>query len=365
MQRVSALLLLILSLLYVGMLGLANNAVLAQTTEPPIAPSGPHIAVLLPLQSSSVGRQSDALRLGILEAARVHQGSKLPLIIRATKDDPAEILQAYRDAIASGAQLVIGPLTRTAVTALANSPLISVPTLALSAPDDDTLSLPDLFIFGLQIDHEAKQVARLARERGHRNALIVSAESAFSSRIAQAFSDEFVRRGGAVKEQLQAATDQPGLLKLREAVANAGGDAVFLALDAAQAKIIRSYLGGALSIYATSLVHKSDQALANFDLNGVYFVDMPWLLTPDHPAVLSYNHPEQPSLELQRFYALGIDAYRLGQSLLAPGADAPEVDGVTGYITLGRDHRYVREPLAAQFNQGEARVLNSAPRSER
>lgn len=367
MQRLPASLLLIPVLLYLTACELANNAAHAQQRDA-TAPqySGPHIAVLLPLKSGPVSRQADAVRLGILEAAKVHRGTTLPLVIHATGDDPFDVVQAYEAAVRSGAQLVIGPLTRSAVTALAGTKLVTVPTLALSAPEVDTMLPPDLYIFGLQVENEAKQIAQVARAQNRRNAIIVGSESALSRRLAQAFVDEFVRRGGNVQDQFLYTSDSPSLMKLRDTIASGVGDVIFLALDAPRAKLLRSYLGTNVAIYATSLVHTSTESLANFELSGVTFVDMPWLLSPDHPAVMAYTRQDQAGVEFQRFYALGIDAYRIAQELLKPGGSQVLLDGVTGYITPERDHRFVRELIPAQFTQGEMRVLDEgAPRTQR
>jgi uncharacterized protein len=263
MQRVPASRLLILALLYLGCCALTNRAAIAQ--QQGVRPSdqpGPHIAVLLPLRSPSVGRQADAVRLGILEAAKVHRGTTLPLVVRATSDDPFDVVQAYEDVVRAGAQLVIGPLTRSAVTALAGTTLVVVPTLALSAPDEDSPIPSSFYVFGLQVENEAKQVAQLARQQNRRNAIVVSSETSLSRRLAQAFADEFVRRGGTIQEQFQYGSDAQNPMKLRDTISNGVSDMVFLALDAARAKLIRSYLGSNLSIFATSMVHTSTQPLS-------------------------------------------------------------------------------------------------------
>jgi uncharacterized protein len=347
-----------MALLYLGSYALANHQARAEqpSARSPDQP-GPHIAVLLPLRSPSVGRQADAVRLGILEAAKVHRATTLPLVVRATGDESFDVVQAYEDVVRAGARLVIGPLTRSAVTALAGTTLVSVPTLALSAPEDESPLPSNLYVFGLQVENEARQVAQLARQQERRNAIVVSSETGLSRRLAQAFVDEFLRRGGTIQDQFQYSSDAASLLKLRDTISNGISDAIFLALDGPRAKLIRSYLGSTVPIFATSMVHTSAQPLANFELNGVYFVDMPWLLSPDHPAVLSYARQEQAGLEFQRFYALGIDAYRIAQDLLKPGSNQTPLDGVTGYITMEKDHRYVRESIPAQFSQGEARAL--------
>ena len=107
-------------------------------------------------------------------------------------------------------------------------------------------------------------------------------------------------------------------------------------------------------------MHAGDDALARRDLNGVMFVDMPWLLLPDHPAVLSYVRPDASlPMELQRFYALGIDAYRIAVDLIHAGESMAAIDGVTGHISLDHERRLVREPVVAQFIQGETRVFDA------
>ena len=59
----------------------------------------------------------------------------------------------------------------------------------------------------------------------------------------------------------------------------------------------------------------------------------------------------------ERFYAMGIDAYRIAQSLLRPDAEFQPIDGVTGMIILDQERRLSRDAVPAQFVQGETRVL--------
>jgi len=80
MQRHCAFLALILSVLYLGACALANHEARAQQSDTQVY-AGPHIAVLLPVKSPVVGRQADAVRLGVLEAAKVHRGTTLPLVV--------------------------------------------------------------------------------------------------------------------------------------------------------------------------------------------------------------------------------------------------------------------------------------------
>jgi hypothetical protein len=359
MQRRTTLLALLASLLYCAVFGPGNSRSFAQQPADAARP-GPHVALLLPLKSGPFTRAADAVRRGAWEAHRVHAGSGLPLVVYSTGDDAFDIMQAYEKAVAQEARFVIGPLTRSAVSALANSTVVTVPTLALNAPEGDAPLPQNLYLFGLQVENEAKQVATLAAQQGRRRALVVSAKTVLSKRLSQAFGEEWTRRGNQVIEEFGFTSDAAELGKLRDTLAVSTSDMVFLALDAQQSKLMRSYLGLSMPIYATSLVNAGADALGRLELNGVTFVDMPWLLLPDHPAVLSYSRPDnaQANMESQRFYALGIDAYRIAQVLATPGAEFDVLDGVTGTVTLDRERRFAREPVAAQFSQGEINVLS-------
>ena len=351
------------SLLYWAILALATGFAAAAATEDNgdrIAVNEPHIAVILPLQSNSYGKHADSVRLGILNAAGNGQRGSLKVKIYATSEDSPQILAAYQRATSLGARAVIGPLTRNGVTSLAQSGIVSVPTLALNMPEGE-ISLPrDLYVYGLQIEAETRQMAQFALRHGGTRAFIVVGDTSLGGRIAQAFFEEWKKLGAEVAGQFSYTTDSASLAKLREQVANSRADIVFMSLDAARARFIRSYLGASTPIYATSMVFTSTaDALANFDLDGVRFLDMPWLLQPDHPAVISYMRPDtqRAGLDQERFYALGIDAYRLVQELLRPYETMEPLDGVTGTITLNNVHQFVRALVPAQFSQGSAKAL--------
>jgi len=363
MQLRPAFSLLVMALLYWAPIALSTRPAAAQESEKGGAPPAQvHIAVILPLQSASFGKHADSVRLGILAAAGLSQENGPEVTVYATTEDTDQILTAYQRAVSRGARAVIGPLTRNGVTALALSGVVSVPTLALNIPDGDILMPRDLYAFGLQIESEARQVAQLAFRHGGRRAFVVAGETALGGRIAQAFIDEWKKLKAEIAGQFVYSTESAALARLREQVMTSKADVVFLSLDATRARFIRSYLGGILPIYATSLVFASNtDTLANFDLEGVRFLDMPWLLQPDHPAVMSYLRPDvkRSALDQERFYALGIDAYRIVQELLRPYEPMVSLDGVTGTITPSDTQQFTRSLVPAQFSQGSAKPLEA------
>lgn len=334
---------------------------LALATDTVRAADGPaqsaHVALVLPLASPSFGRHADAVRQGFLAASKSQAASAPPVRVYAVNEDAQNLLTAYEQAVESGAQLVVGPLTRNGVASLAASNLVNVPTLALNALDGRSPQPSRLFLFGLAIEAEARQVAQMAFEDGRRNAFVISDDTALSKRMRQAFLDEFAAAGGSVVAEFAYGTDAVSLNRLRHAAGAGVADAIFLALDFAPARTVRPYLGNALAIYATSQVHVGGaSALAAHELNLVRFVDMPWLLQPDHPAVMVYPRAYGGALEFERLYALGIDAFRIGLEILRQSTE-PVLDGVTGRIKLTPERQFVRELTAAQYVDGRTVIL--------
>jgi outer membrane PBP1 activator LpoA protein len=331
----------------------------APLLELPPAPLGvavPHLALLLPLDSTAFGRHAEAVRNGFFAAARIQGSAPLPVRVYSTGDDPNQVTEAYLRALSAGARAIVGPLTRSGVTAIAESAMVMVPTLALNVPEGRVDPLPDLYTLSLQVEAEARQVAQLAWQDGRRTALTVVGDTPFLSRIHQAFVEEFTRLGGTHLAAYPYTTDPEGLARIKlaadAAVESSTADMAFLALDLTRARLSRAYLG-TLPLYATSQVHPGNAGLlAGFDLAGVRFLDMPWVLQPDHPAVMAYPRPDyRDAVDLERFHALGIDAFRIAQVMLSGNPDVA-LDGVTGRLTLGPDHQFVRGLSIAQFSDG-------------
>ena len=316
------------------------------------------MALILPLNSPSFARHADAVRQGFLAAAKMQASNLPPIRIYPVNEDTLNVLTIYEQAIESGAQLIVGPLTRNGVAALAASTLVSVPTLGLNVLKPRVSRPPRLFLFGLSIELEARQAARLAFEDGRRTAFVISDDTPLSKRMREAFLEEFAALGGNIVAEFAYGADAVSLNKLRHAANLGVADTTFLALDFSRARAVRPYLGNTLAIYATSQVNAgSDSALVAHDLNLVRFVDMPWLLQADHPAVMVYPRPQfGGAIEFDRLYALGIDAFRIALEILGQNRE-PALDGVTGRIRLTREQRFVRELTAAQYVDGKIVIL--------
>ncbi|MHB9118486.1 MAG: penicillin-binding protein activator [Burkholderiales bacterium] len=321
------------------------------------------IALILPLQSASFGRAAKAVKDGFMAALAQQGNSDRPVTVKIypTRDPAAESLAAYRQAQEEGCQLVVGPLTRDAVNALATNGHLDIPVLSLNVLDDETKSLPpNLYLFGLPLEDESRQVARLAYSDGLRTADIVYAPTALAERMKKAFSDEWLSLGGQLVREQPFTVSKAGIANLAESEDTTPVDMVFLAAGAAKGRLVRPLLSNDVPIYATSQIYAYRYApQLNFGLNGIRFIDMPWLLQPDHAAVMLYARPnDKTTPEMARLYALGIDAFRLATELLGLSAKPVQpLDGVTGKIRLTTERKFVRELTEATFRQGHAEAM--------
>ena len=316
-----------------------------------------HIALILPLRSPVFGRAAEALQLGFLSAAEL-QPNELPVRVYSSSDEKFEVDALYRLALEQGALAVAGPLTRNGVAALAANPALPVPTLALNVLETERTD--QLYSFGLPPELEARQAAQWAASSGLLSATVVRTDSALSKRLAQAFEEEWQRTGGVLWPEIVYEGD-PSEIRL---LGGEAGSMVFMAAEPDKARLIRPYVFADIPVYTTSQVFTGNgNNLVNYDLGEVRFYDMPWVMQPDHPAVMVYPRAEPPySMDMERLFALGIDAYRMLLVLYHHNtSNALPLDGVTGKLTIV-GHHVQREGVKSTMRNGQAMTMGAALR---
>ena len=359
--------------------GWSNTTVAA---DAPIA-AGPVVALLVPLS----GRQEalgTAVRDGFVAALLDTPASRRfsTVIIDEARVSAAD---AYRQALDAGARIIVGPLLKESVQALA--PLASqlgttpaqVPVLALNNLADTDPGSGALWQFGLAPEDEARAVARRALALGQRRAIVLLPASDWGQRLLSSFTAEFTLGGGVVvdtRTYLPGAADftvpirsllmttdprppTPGEQPIPgEKPALGPGrrqdvDLIFVAANSSNGRQIvpqLKFFGAAdLPTYSTSAIWDDGQADAD-DLNGVVFPDSPWVIAPDGRALAVKSglvrHWGRPALGLSRLYALGYDACQLLPEILRQPGPGPfggsNITGMTGSLSadsLGRVHR--------------------------
>ncbi len=322
----------------------------------------PHVALLLPLASKMFGKVAEAFKLGFIAGAEADGKNAPTYRIYTTEDEGASLAAIYRKAVTDGAIAVIGGVTRDGANTIARESRF-LPTLALNAPvvssDND---LPDRFFYiSLSLDVEAKLVARMASDEGLRSVAVVVANNPLEKRIQESFEKETLRLGGEIVARISFGGDRSEAARVTAAMEKLGSKAsvVFLAAGPTAARYVRPYLPVGMPVFATS--HSVDPraaAVANLDLDDVRFLEMPWFAERDHPAVMAYAKPAQVlAVEYERLYALGIDAWRLGQLIVKTdnAKSLPPLDGVTGRITQD-GHQLARALSSVEIHDGKSQL---------
>jgi outer membrane PBP1 activator LpoA protein len=311
------------------------------------------VTLLLPLRSDTLGQAAAAVKAGFL-AAWERDRDGVAVTVADTGDAANDVLATYASA-QDQADLIVGPLGRSAVGALAASPLLRKPTIALNTPEGygtpgQPPLPPNMLAMGLSIEEEARQAANwAAAEHPGASALVLATSTSWQRRIASAFAAQWQRQGLAVRTmELGAANgylNDPELVQLRARLQTDTPGLLFAALDAAQTRQLRGALEGALPelppIYGTSSLNPGNgNSFPTQDLDGVRLLDLPWQLQADHPAVMVYPHPPRSeerkpgAADLERLYALGIDAYRVAREIGHHTGARFQLDGVTGRLTV-------------------------------
>lgn len=346
------------------------------------------VALLLPLQGK-LTEAGEAVRDGFFAAyfEALGNGRHTPEVRQY--DSSSDVIAAYQQAIADGADLIIGPIDKEKVTELSLMPSLEVPVLSLNYPDTPPAeSLKGFYQFGLAVEDEARQVARQAFLEGHRQAMVIIPSQEWSERSARAFANEWEQLGGTVvnrtqfqtganysrlvKDAMQIEQSQIRTREMQDLLgiplqssprSRSDVDMIFLIADPAQARQIKPtfafHYAGRIPVYATSQVYSGQpDPKVDRDLNGVRFTAMPWLFdttSREKQAVAQYT---KSAAVYGRLHALGADAFRL-YARLPQLEQVPDmrIYGATGALHMLNDRRIEREQMWVRFRNGEAQPL--------
>jgi len=359
--------------------GTATPLALPQLNEPvgtltgASAPQGFAMPARVALLLSATGRvavASAAVRDGFF-AAYFHtpatQEQRPTIKVYDTGGTADGTLAAYQRAVADGASLVVGPLSRDAVGALFSQASLPVPVLALNRAQGNQQGPAGSTEFALLPEAEGAQLGAHMVTAGLHAAIVFRGNDDTSARTFAAFKLEFESLGGQIANDIVL---QPGdvdfAAQIQAALAGSGnqtGIAALLRPD--QARLLLPQLRLALStlpVFSTSMVYSGDEnATADGDLDGMQFSDEPWLYDaqaglPSHATLASQlSTAAGPAA---RLFAFGMDAYALmpylGWLRSHPGS---YLAGATGQLTMDAFGHVQRTPIWVQFQGGVARPV--------
>ncbi|MGJ7915021.1 penicillin-binding protein activator [Massilia sp. LXY-6] len=327
------------------------------------------VALLLPMNSSALGAAADSVRAGFMASVE-RDGAGVEVELVPTGDSADDTLSAYSRAAASH-DVVVGPLARPAVSALAAGGTVSRPTVALNHPEPRGNLPRGMVVAGLSIEDEARQAADwAAREHPHGRVLILTSNAPWAQRAAAAFEarwNELGHTGQRFSVPSTGGRIDPGViseLKMRLDVDPPG--LLFGALDVVELRQVRAQTGNAIPCYVGSSGNPGRApGMGLPELDGLRVVDLPWMIRPDNRAVMMYPRPldTEQALTMNRLYALGIDAFLVARELaLRPGSPFV-IDGVTGHLEVdaGGNPRLRRRESMAVYRGGDFEPVDASP----
>ena len=358
------------------------------------------IALLLPLRGG-YRKAAEAIRDGFITAWYNSDQDRPP--VKIYEANSLNIEQAYTQAVTDGADIIVGPLEKQALTKLSSSAGLSVPTLALNriqpVPDmaagTDGNMIPPLMQFGLSPEDEARQAAERAFADGYARALVIIPNDRWGRRLYGAFRENWSALGGKilelidydlqgndysapVKQLLNVDSSEFRVQRLRQVLnrklenhtrRRRDADMIFMAaFPIAGRQIIpqlRFHEAGQIPVYATSHIFTgSVNPQADMDMDDVIFPDLPWILYPHDKSssiksLINRNFQADTSA-YQRLYALGVDAFHLIPYLsrLAFDDDAG-FNGETGLLSMSGDGRINRKLPWAKIINGKPELIET------
>jgi hypothetical protein len=354
------------------------------------------VALILPV-TGRLAAYGKAIRDGFFAAyyETLNQGGGVPKI-RLYDSNSGDINALYQQTVNDGNKLVIGPLEKEHVSALTAShpQAMSLPTLALNRIDGERFP-SGLYQFGLNPEDEAAQIADIALAKGYKRALVITPEGSWGHKVAVAFTDRWQKLGGQIvasqtfdsnknnyskqiKSILNIDKSQQRLQRLQQIIGirpnyepyrRTDLDFIFLLARPNEGRAIKPLLAyhyaGDIPVYATSHIYRGSKApTKDQDINGVRFIDIPWIFNEELEIRQAINNGIPSSPGYQRMYALGVDSFRLHLRLKQlRNGDRNQVFGETGTLSLNMLGQIERELSLAEIQNGIA-VVNPITAAE-
>lgn len=207
------------------------TAVMPQPSAPPPVPVAGQvrIALLLPLKHPS--KETRAVAQAMQDAAQMamfDMGARsMMLIPRDTGPTPETAAAAAADAIAKGAEIILGPLLANDVRAVA--PIArakNIPVIAFST--DRTVASDGVFLLSFLPGQEVSRVVSLAVSKGHGKFVALIPQTPYGQRVEEAFRTAVMNSGREIVAVQTYPANPQSLEPAVKAVAKLGFDTIFL-----------------------------------------------------------------------------------------------------------------------------------------
>lgn len=359
------------------------------------------IALLLPT-GGKLKTAADAILNGFISAHKVanenNPQTQNEIDIRVyDSSDQSTFSNTYNQAVADGAEIIIGPLQKENLRSLIErNEDLPVTTIALNRDSDAGEAPSNLIQFSLSPEDDAQQVALHAKAYDYQRAAVLYQDNPWWARAYGAFSEQWLAQAGEItsassyenQSKMARATKEMLLVHLSELRAQQlrsitgkkiefhprrrqDIDFIFLMATPEQARQIRPlldfYYAKDIPVLASSTIYSGESApRKDKDLNGVEFCDIPWLLdNPDAIKKAMQSAWPNGNPRYARLNAMGVDAYRLQQRInLLINVPETSLFGATGILNLGPNNHIQRTLSWAVIQDGLVTPLPKLPEQD-
>ncbi len=331
------------------------------------------IAALLPL-SGQLEAAGKAVRDGLI-AAHLNDSNPGKPSLRFFDTNAGDIHTTFEKAVASGAELLIGPLLKSNAAALAQVPA-EVPILALNRVEEVPVS-DTFYQFALAIEDEANTVAKRLQADGHTRVLAVVSENApwaqraFSVLAQQdlelletAPATDATQMTEAIGSAMLVSKSSQRHLQMQQIIGeplefNPRGrrdlHAVVAFVDGVQARTLapalRYHFADDLAVYTGAQALRGNSSLRS--LEGFHITDLPLLIHPDGISAQLTQAFALTSESTSSLYGLGADAYVVADRAKIMRGAGSSVRGATGLLKIDAANRITREQSWAIVHDGQ------------
>lgn len=215
----------------------------APETPPPsyrdIAPGVARVAILLPLSGPRAGIGSallDAAQLALFD----HAGDDFVLLPKDTAGTGFGAEQAMREALADGADIVLGPLLAASVRAVSQlGQSRGVPVLAFT--NDRSVARPGVYVLGITPAQQIERVVGYTSANGHARIAALVSDDAYGSAVLQGLRESATLHAAAVDQVEYFVSGQVSVgesAAVRSLVSNGGFDTLLIAAGGRNLRVL-------------------------------------------------------------------------------------------------------------------------------
>ncbi|WP_065569149.1 MULTISPECIES: penicillin-binding protein activator [unclassified Gilliamella] len=345
------------------------------------------VALLLPLKGSS-SIFGEIIRQGYLDAIKIYpkEPQQNVIVLDTTSASIDALIQQAQE---QNVELIVGPLLKSDVTKIKQLAL-STPILALNKVDKSTSNSNKICYFALSPEDEARDAANHIYAQNKLRPLLLVPQSELGQRVAQSFAEQwsqvsanssqtYVQYFGNAKALSADMNHNIGIkllgnpIILNETSVVPEGesdefDAVYIyssydelmlikpMLDMGANKPIGNSSSSEIALYSSSKSHVANASDDfYYDMNQTDYAEIPLIINQlNFPIDIPDNI--QKDYSLMRFYAMGVDAWRLANRFNQLDSYEPNfLDGLTGKLSTNNLCEVTRALSWQQYTYGSAK----------